>query len=110
MAPYTDTTRKNVTHGQLIDLSARFNSEIALDIAEKSSNALVVAEPDHDSKAQENIVDMDNIFLTKGMLNKQLHMQWKHLVIRMITNRACKLLTVLMTHVRRNTRDIGIPF
>lgn len=70
VALYAKKVGMNVTHRDLVDMAARFNPQAALDIANNTSNALVLADPKRKKESIEDIAKMVDMFLSKGMLNE----------------------------------------
>lgn len=70
VALYAKKVGLNVTHRDLVDIAARFNPQAALDIANNSGNALVLADPARRKQSIEDVKKMVDMFLSKGMLNE----------------------------------------
>lgn len=70
VAIYAKKFGMNLTHRQLVNLTAWFHSQAALDNADNSANALVLAYPEREHKSLADKPHMVNIFLMKGMLDK----------------------------------------
>lgn len=70
VALYAKKVGMNVTHRELVDIAARFSSQAALDIANNTSSALVLAEPERKKQSIEEVARMVDMFMAKGMLNE----------------------------------------
>lgn len=70
VALYAKKVGMNVSHRQLVDIAAQYNSQAALDIANNSANALVLADPERKQQSLEEVSQMIDMFLSKGMLGE----------------------------------------
>ena len=68
VAVYAKKVGMNISHRELVDLAAKHNPQAALEIANNTSNALVLAEPQRKKESIEDISKMVDMFLSKGML------------------------------------------
>lgn len=70
VALYAKKVGMEVTHRQLVDIAAQFNPQAALDIANNTSSALVLADPERKRQSLEDVQKMVDMFLSKGMLSE----------------------------------------
>lgn len=66
---YANKVGINITHRQLVDLTARLHPESSLDIANNLANALILAYLGHERTSLADIARKFDIFLTKGLLD-----------------------------------------
>lgn len=70
VAVYSKKVGMNLTHRELVDLTARFNPQAALNIANNLANALVLVDPERNRKSLEDMARIVDMLLTKAMPNE----------------------------------------
>lgn len=70
VALYAKKVGMDVSHRDLVDIAARLNPQAALEVANNTGHALVLADPERKRQSIENISKMVDMFLSKGMLNE----------------------------------------
>eukprot|EP00737_Agarophyton_chilense_P001413 gb/GEZJ01001588.1/.p1 GENE.gb/GEZJ01001588.1/~~gb/GEZJ01001588.1/.p1 ORF type:complete len:1778 (+),score=279.90 gb/GEZJ01001588.1/:30-5336(+) len=79
IALYAKKVGMKVTHRDLVEMAASYNPQAALDIANNTSNALVLVDPKKKKESIEDINKMVDMFLSKGMLNEASSHAMDHL-------------------------------
>lgn len=70
VALYAKKVGMKVSHRELVDIAAKFNPQAALDIANNTANALVLADEARRKHSVSEMSKMVDSFMTKGMLNE----------------------------------------
>lgn len=70
VALYAKKVGMKVSHRELVDIAAKFNPQAALDIANNTGNALVLADESRRKQSLADVSKMVDTFLSKGMLNE----------------------------------------
>lgn len=70
IALYAKKVGMEVSHRDLVDIAARYNPQAALEVANNTGHALVLADPEKQRQSIEDVSKMVDMFLSKGMLNE----------------------------------------
>lgn len=79
VALYAQKVGMKVSHRELVDLVARFDPHAALEVANNSSNALVLVDERREKQRVEDVGKMVDMFMKKGMLNEATSHAMDHL-------------------------------
>lgn len=70
IALYAKKVGMEVSHRDLVGIAAKLNPQAALEVANNTGHALVLADPERQRQSIEDISKMVDMFLSKGMLNE----------------------------------------